>query len=123
MRTVLVVEDNLMNLELVVQLLSDDYEVLTARDGRQGVDMASAARPDLILLDLSLPVLDGWEAARLIKADVGANTPIVALTAHAMPGDEDQALAAGCDVVLTKPLDEDLLFETIDRLLNSEPPG
>ena len=120
MTSVLIVEDNLMNLELIVQLLSDDYHVRTARDGRQGLDMAGRTPPDLILMDLSLPVLDGWEATRQLKADARlAHIPVVALTAHAMPGDDERARAAGCDDVLTKPIDEDLLFATLERHLGS----
>jgi two-component system cell cycle response regulator DivK len=117
-RVVLVVEDNLMNLELLVQLLQDDYDVRTARDGQQGLEMAREVLPDLILMDLSLPVLDGWEATRRLKSDDGLKAiPVIALTAHAMPGDSDEALAAGCDAVLTKPIDEDLLYETISAYL------
>ena len=122
MTSVLIVEDNLMNLELMVQLLSDDYEVHTARDGRQGLEMAKQTRPDLILMDLSLPVLDGWETTRRLKGDGRlAHIPVVALTAHAMPGDDERARAAGCDDVLTKPIDEDLLFATLEHHLGSTP--
>jgi two-component system cell cycle response regulator DivK len=118
--SVLIVEDNLMNLELMVQLLSDDYEVQTARDGRQGLEMAGRIRPDLILMDLSLPVLDGWEATRRLKGDGRlAHIPVIALTAHAMPGDDERARTAGCDDVLTKPIDEDLLFATLEHHLGS----
>jgi len=122
MTSVLIVEDNLMNLELMVQLLSDDYEVHTARDGRQGLEMAEPTRPDLILMDLSLPVLDGWETTRRLKGDGRrAHIPVVALTAHATPGDDERARAAGCDDVLTKPIDEDLLFATLEHHLGSTP--
>jgi len=120
MSTVLVVEDNLMNLELIVQILEDRYEVVTARDGRQGLDLAAGQPPDLIIMDLSLPVLDGWQATRALKQDPGTSTiPVVALTAHAMPGDDERARQAGCDEVLTKPVDEDLLLETLERLLDT----
>ena len=123
MTSVLVVEDNLMNLELLVQLLEDDYEVVTARDGQQGVDLARERRPDLIVMDLSLPVLDGWQATGILKADPDCRTiPVIALTAHAMPGDDEKARAAGCDDVLTKPIDEELLFETLERHLRRAPP-
>jgi two-component system cell cycle response regulator DivK len=118
MTTVLVVEDNLMNLELLVQLLQDDYDVLTARDGQTGVEQVRDKMPDLVLMDLSLPGLDGWEATRQLKADERLqHIPVIALTAHAMPGDDERARAAGCDEVLTKPIDEDLLFTTLDRYL------
>ena len=121
MTTVLVVEDNLMNLELLVQLL-DDYDVLTARDGQRGIQMARESRPDLIVMDLSLPVLDGWQATRSLKDDPAtAAIPVIALTAHAMPGDAERALESGCDEVLTKPIDEDLLFSTLARHLGALP--
>jgi two-component system cell cycle response regulator DivK len=120
MTTVLVVEDNLMNLELLVQLLDDDYDILTARDGQEGIDLARTSLPDLIVMDLSLPVLDGWHATRILKDDaVTAAIPIIALTAHAMPGDAERAREAGCDDVLTKPIDEDLLFSTLARHLGA----
>ena len=120
MTRVLVVEDNLMNLELLVQLLEDDYEVLTARDGERGVELAREASPDLIVMDLSLPVLDGWQATRTIKSDPDCEgIPVIALTAHAMPGDEERARDAGCDDVLTKPVDEELLFATVERHLQA----
>jgi two-component system, cell cycle response regulator DivK len=118
MKKILVVEDVEFNRDLVVQLLEDDYQVVTAVDGVQGLSVAVSERPDLILMDLSLPVLDGWEATRRIKADARfARTPIIALTAHAMPGDAEKALASGCDDYLSKPLDEDLLFEKVARYL------
>lgn len=121
MSTVMVVEDNLMNLELLVQILDEHYEVVTARDGRQGVDLALEKAPDLIVMDLSLPILDGWEATRVLKADPSTGSiPVVALTAHAMPGDDERARAAGCDEVLTKPVDEDLLLATLERHLRPE---
>lgn len=120
MTTVLVVEDNLMNLELLVQILEDHYDVLTARDGQQGVDLARDSAPDLIVMDLSLPVLDGWQATIRLKHDPAtAAIPVIALTAHAMPGDDEKARAAGCDDVLTKPVDEDLLLATLEQHLDT----
>ena len=112
---VLIVEDVALNRDLLEQLLEDDYELLSADDGAQGVEIAASERPDLILMDLSLPVVDGWEATRQIKAR--HDIPIIALTAHVMPGDEEKARAAGCDGYLTKPIDEDLLYELINRFL------
>jgi CheY-like chemotaxis protein len=101
--------------------LEDEYEVLTATDGAAGIELAERERPDLILMDLSLPVIDGWEATRRIKTNKQlCHIPIIALTAHAMVGDAEKALAAGCDGYLTKPLDEDLLFEKLDQLLGSD---
>lgn len=119
MKKVLIVEDIDFNIDLLEQLLEDDYALVTARDGAEGVRLAEQARPDLILMDMSLPVLDGWEATRQIKAhDALKHIPVIALTAHAMSGDEDRARAAGCDDYLTKPLDEDLLFKVLERYLS-----
>jgi CheY-like chemotaxis protein len=124
MKKILVVEDVELNMDLLVQLLEDEYEVLTAMDGAAGIELAVRERPDLILMDLSLPVIDGWEATRRIKTNQDLNhIPIIALTAHAMVGDAEEALAAGCDDYLTKPLDEDLLFEKLDQLLGSDDDG
>lgn len=121
MKKILVVEDVELNVDLLTQLLEDDYEVVIARDGEQGVRLAEQERPDLILMDISLPVVDGLEATRRIKAHESLkNVPIVALTAHAMSGDEERALAAGCDGYLTKPLDEGLLFEKLTRFLGKQ---
>lgn len=118
MKKILVVEDVEFNRDLVVQLLEDDYEVVTAADGIQGIDLAERERPDLILMDLSLPTVDGWEVARRIKATAHlSHTPIIALTAHAMPGDEARARASGCDNYLPKPLDENVLYAKIARFL------
>ena len=118
MKRILIVEDNELNLELLVQLLEDDYELITADNGAAGVEVAHQERPDLILMDMSLPVMDGWEATRRIKADGSVNhIPVIALTAHAMSNDEEKALAAGCNGYLPKPLDEDLLFDKLDQFL------
>jgi two-component system cell cycle response regulator DivK len=118
MKQILIVEDVELNLDLLVQLLEDDYELLTAENGKAGVSLAKQYKPDLILMDLSLPILDGWEATRQIKADDELrNVPIIGLSAHAMSGDKQKALAAGCDDYLTKPLDEELLFQKLDHFL------
>ena len=118
MKKILIVEDVELNVELMVQLLEGDYILITAADGEHGAALARQERPDLILMDMSLPVLDGWEATRRIKADPTLrHIPIVGLSAHAMNGDADRALNAGCDDYLTKPLDEDLLIAMLDRLL------
>lgn len=118
MKKILVVEDVEFNRDLVVQLLEDEYQVLTAADGAEGIRLAERERPDLILMDLSLPVIDGWEAARRIKANAALNNiPIIALSAHAMRGDEERARQSGCDDYLSKPLDEDLLFAKLARFL------
>jgi two-component system, cell cycle response regulator DivK len=118
MKKILVVEDVEFNRDLIVQLLEDQYEVLTAADGAEGLQLAARERPDLILMDLSLPVIDGWEATRRIKANTALQAiPIIALSAHAMMGDQEKALQSGCNDYLSKPLDEDLLFAMLTRFL------
>lgn len=118
MKKVLVVEDVDFNRELVVQLLEDKYHVIEAVNGQEGVELAERERPELILMDLSLPVMDGWEATRRLKAnDDLRSIPVIALTAHAMEGDKEKALAAGCDDYLVKPLDEDELMAKIAKYL------
>jgi two-component system, cell cycle response regulator DivK len=122
MKRVLIVEDVELNRDLLVQLLEEDYEILTAADGAAGIEMAVREHPDLILMDLSLPIVDGWEATRRLKADATLRgIPIIALTAHAMMGDEDKARASGCDDYLSKPINEDLLFEKLRRFLGESP--
>ena len=118
MKKVLVVEDVDFNRELIVQLLEDKYEVIEAVNGQEGVELAERERPELILMDLSLPVMDGWEATRRLKANADLRAiPVIALTAHAMKGDKEKALAAGCDDYLVKPLDEDELMARIAKYL------
>ena len=118
MKRILIVEDVALNRDLLTQLLEDDYDLVLAVDGAAGVEMAVAHQPDLILMDLSLPLLDGWEATRCIKANAAtARIPVVAITANAMSGDEERAKAAGCDDFMTKPIDEDLLFAKLSRWL------
>ena len=119
MKKILLVEDVELNLDLLVQLLEDDYDLVMARDGAAGLAEAEHSRPDLILMDMSLPVMNGWEATRRIKAHAELrDTPVIALTAHAMQGDEAKALACGCDDYLSKPIDEDLLYAKIRRLIS-----
>ena len=118
MKTILVIEDIELNRDLLVQILEEDFEVITAEDGAAGIARAAEERPDLILMDLSLPVIDGWEATRRLKADEALKSiPVIAVTAHAMQGDEEKARAAGCDDYVTKPIDEDLLLEKIRGFL------
>jgi len=118
-KKILIVEDVDLNLDLLIQLLEDDYEFIVARDGASGVEMAAIEKPDLILMDMSLPIMDGWEATRKIKSTKNnAQMPIIGLSAHAMAGDRERALEAGCDDYLTKPVDEDLLFEMLAKYLN-----
>jgi two-component system, cell cycle response regulator DivK len=117
-KKILIVEDVAYNVDLLVQLLEDEYDLVTAGDGAQGVDLAEQERPDLILMDLSLPFMDGWEAARRIKANAAlSHIPIIGLSAHAMSGDAEKARAAGCDDYLTKPINDELLFEKLQRWL------
>ena len=118
MKTVLIVEDVALNRDLLVQLLEDRYRVLLAEDGQAALAQAAQARPDLILMDLSLPRMDGWEATRRLKSDAGlAAIPVIVLSARAMAGDEARARAAGCDDFLTKPVDEAALFQKLERHL------
>ena len=118
MKKILIVEDVAFNLDLLVQLLEDDYQLITAGDGEKGVELAKNESPDLILMDMSLPVVDGWEATRRIKNDAASKAiPVIGLSAHAMDGDREKALASGCDDYLTKPIDEDLLVKTLHKFL------
>lgn len=119
MAKILLVEDNEMNLDMLSRRLGrKGYEIVMATDGQRGVEMATAERPDIILMDMSLPVIDGWEATRRVKASDAAKTiPVIALTAHAMVGDRDKALAAGCDDYDTKPIDFARLLGKIEALL------
>jgi two-component system, cell cycle response regulator DivK len=114
MKKILIVEDVALNLDLLTQLLEDDYELVAAGDGAKGVALAEREQPDLILMDISLPIMDGYEATRRIKRNPKlAHIPIIALTAHAMSGDAEKTRTAGCDDYLAKPLDEGLLFEKL----------
>ncbi|HET6236002.1 MAG TPA: response regulator [Acetobacteraceae bacterium] len=124
MPKILLVEDNEMNRDMLSRrLIRKGYDVVMAEDGQQGVDLAGTAAPDLILMDLSLPVIDGWEATRQIKAaDATRAIPVIALTAHAMVGSEAQALAAGCDDFDTKPVDLARLLGKIEALLQRASP-
>ena len=121
MSKILLVEDNEMNRDMLTRRLErKGFEVVIAIDGKAGIEMASSSNPDIILMDLSLPVIDGWEAARQIKTDSATQSiPIIALTAHAMAGDEQKALAAGCDDYDTKPIDLKRLLGKIKNLLDS----
>jgi len=117
-KTVLIVEDVALNRDLLVQLLEDRYRLAIAEDGENALAKAAEVRPDLILMDLSLPRMDGWEATRRLKSDDALKgIPVIALSAHAMRGDEERARANGCDDFMTKPIDEDLLYEKLARHL------
>jgi CheY-like chemotaxis protein len=119
MPKILLVEDNEMNRDMLSRrLIRRGFEVVMAADGSDGVAKAQSELPDLILMDMSLPVLDGWEATKVIKsAPLTTDIPIIALTAHAMAGDREKALEAGCDDYDTKPIELPRLLEKIDLLL------
>jgi len=119
MAKILLVEDNEMNRDMLSRRLTrNGYEVSIAIDGQQGVDMALSERPDIILMDMSLPVIDGWEATRRIKAnDATRGLPVIALTAHAMAGDREKAMEVGCDDYDTKPVEIARLLGKIAALL------
>jgi two-component system cell cycle response regulator DivK len=119
MTKILLVEDNEMNRDMLSRrLVRKGFEVVIAVDGGQAVTMAESERPDLILMDMSLPVIDGWEATRRVKADAKtAHIPVIALTAHAMSGDREKAFGAGCDDYDTKPIEMPRLLEKIEALL------
>jgi two-component system cell cycle response regulator DivK len=124
MPKILLVEDNEMNRDMLTRRLEKrGYTIAIAVDGGAGVALAKSEAPDLILMDMSLPVLDGWDATKLVKADPAtAKIPIIALTAHAMEGDRQKALAAGCDDFDTKPVELNRLLLKIDELLKKFPP-
>lgn len=121
MSKILLVEDNEMNRDMLSRrLLRRGYEVVIALDGESGLALAESEAPNLILMDMSLPLLDGWEATRRLKADaITQHIPIIALTAHAMSSDRDKALEAGCDDYDTKPIELPRLLEKIEALLAS----
>jgi len=121
MPKILLVEDNEMNRDMLSRRLSrNGFEVVVAVNGQEGVDLAHAEAPDLILMDMSLPILDGWEATRRVKGDPAtAMIPVIALTAHAMAKDREDALAAGCDDFDTKPVELPRLMEKINALLGA----
>lgn len=123
MSTILIVEDNDMNREMLSRRLRRrGYEVVLASDGGMVADLARAELPDLILMDMSLPVMDGWEVTRLLKADEALRAiPVIALTAHAMAHDREKALEVGCDEYETKPIDLPLLLAKMESLLTRSP--
>jgi CheY-like chemotaxis protein len=114
-------EDNIYLLKLRLEMI-EGFEITVAKDGAEAISLATSDPPDFILMDMNLPVLDGWEATRRLKADPRTtNIPIIALTAHAMSGDRERALAAGCDEFDTKPIDFDQLIPKVHRLLKQKP--
>ncbi len=119
-KKILIVEDSALNLDLLVQLLEDDYQLVTAEEGSTGITIAFEEKPDLILMDMSLPVMDGWETTCQIKADPTLqDIPVIGLSAHAMSGDREKAIEAGCDDYLTKPVDEEQLFACLEKYLGA----
>lgn len=121
MTKVLVVEDNEMNRDMLSRRLTRrGFQVIFAVDGQQGVDLARSERPDIILMDMSLPVIDGWEATRRVKSDDATRgVPVIGLTAHAMAGDREKAIDAGCDDYDTKPVELERLIGKMERLLGA----
>jgi CheY-like chemotaxis protein len=110
-------DDNVYMLKMRLELL-DEFEVLTAEDGEKGCEMAAAERPDIVLMDLEMPGIDGWEATRRLKSNPDTrNIPVIALSAHALAGSREKALAAGCDEFDTKPVEFDRLVATLRRVL------
>lgn len=122
MTKILLVEDNQMNRDMLSRRLArKGYEVVIAVDGQQGIEMARSETPDLILMDMSLPVVDGWEATRQLKtAPETQAIPVIALTAHAMAGDREKAVEAGCNDYDTKPIELPRLLEKIEALLGGK---
>jgi CheY-like chemotaxis protein len=123
MAKILLVEDNEMNRDMLSRRLTrKGYDIVIATDGAQGLALADSEQPDLILMDMSLPVMDGWEATRRLKANEALRAiPVVALTAHAMSGDREKCFAAGCDAYDTKPVELPRLLEKIEALLQGVP--
>ena len=123
MTKILLVEDNDLNRDMLTRRLTKrGYEVVTATDGEQGLVLAQAEQPDLVLMDMSLPGIDGWETTRRLRAGSGtAAIPVIALTAHAMAGDRERALEAGCDDYDTKPVEMDRLLLKIESLTRPRP--
>jgi len=121
MAKILLVEDNELNRDMLSRRLQrKGYEVVTAVNGQEGVDLAKSAMPDLILMDMSLPIIAGWEATKLIKANPSTQgIPVIALTAHAMTGDREKSIEAGCDDYDTKPIDLPRLLGKIEKLISN----
>ena len=124
MKRILIVEDNEMNRDMLCKRLSRrGYEVLVAVNGQEGIDMTRSEGPDLVLMDMSLPDIDGWNATKQLKSDAGTrDIPVIALTAHAMTGDREKSLDAGCDEYDTKPVDLQRLLQKMETLLNRRGP-
>jgi CheY-like chemotaxis protein len=116
LKTILIVEDIDFNIDLLTQILEDQYNLIVAKDGAQGVAYTAQFKPDLILMDIAMPIMDGYEATRVIR-QTDQTLPIIGLSSHAMQGDAEKARAAGCTDYLTKPIDEDLLLSKLKEYL------
>lgn len=115
---ILIVDDNPVNLELVSQLLEDDYSIATATNGKEAIEAVASFSPALVLMDLSMPVMDGWTATKQLRANrANARLKIIALSAHAIPSELERAVAAGCDDFVTKPIDDNVLLAKIEEQL------
>ena len=117
---ILLVEDNELNRDMLSRRLErKEFTVICAKDGQEAIDSAKSEKPDIILMDLSIPVIDGWSASKILKSDSSTQSmPIIALTAHAMKGDREKALKAGCDDYDTKPIDFERLLDKINKLVS-----
>ncbi len=124
MKTILIVDDIDLNIDLLTQILEDAYKIIVAKDGAQGVRLTEEERPDLVIMDIALPVMDGYEATRRIRKTF-RSLPIIGLSSNAMPGDAERARAAGCTDYLTKPVDEEVLLgklkEHLGEIKDGEP--
>jgi len=116
LKTILIVDDVEFNIDLLTQILEDNYQILVAKDGAEAVTRTQQSKPDLILMDIAMPVMDGYEATQIIRKTF-ETLPIIGLSSHAMAGDAEKARAAGCNDYLTKPVDEDLLIKKIREYL------
>lgn len=116
MKTILIVDDVDFNIDLLIQILEDQYHLLVAKDGAQAVALTEQNKPDLILMDIAMPIMDGYEATQIIRKSF-QTLPIIGLSSHAMTGDAEKAKDAGCSDYLTKPIDEDLLLDKIREYL------
>ncbi len=116
MKTILIVDDVDFNIDLLSQILEDDFHLVVAKDGVQAVTSAQQDHPDLILMDIAMPVMDGYEATRIIRKSLHT-LPIIGISSHAMTGDAEKAIDAGCTDYLTKPIDEELLLRKIKEYL------